>query len=105
MALARWMTPPAQLGLYAVCAVGFDLGVQVTLISHQAIVYSIDPQARSRLNAVLFIGMFTGMATGAALGSQLLASTGWTAVIAMSTLFAIAALAVRWWPQGPSAGE
>ena len=105
MALARWMTPGMQLGLYAVCAIGFDLGVQVALISHQTIVYSIDPGARSRLNAVLFVGMFTGMATGAALGSQLLASTGWTGVIAMATLFATAALVVRLWPQGSTTGD
>lgn len=43
---------PGQLWLIAVCAVVFDLGVQAALISHQSIIYSLEPDARSRLNAV-----------------------------------------------------
>ena len=46
----------------------FDLGVQATLIAHQAQVYGLEPEASSRLNAVLFTGMFIGMSAGAALG-------------------------------------
>jgi predicted MFS family arabinose efflux permease len=98
MALAPLMTPRAQLWLLVVCAIGFDLGVQATLIAHQTIVYGIDPGARSRLNAVLFVGMFVGMAAGAALGSLLLAEWGWIAVTALATATAIAALGVRAWP-------
>ena len=56
----------AQLWVIGIGAVGFDLGVQATLISHQTIVYGIDPGARSRLNALLFTGMFIGMSSGAA---------------------------------------
>jgi predicted MFS family arabinose efflux permease len=100
MALAPLLSPHAQLGLLAVCAVGFDLGVQVTLIAHQTIIYGIDPHARSRLNAVLFVGMFTGMATGAGLGSLLLAQWGWGAVTALAVATSCAALGVRiWWPE------
>src|ERR1700712_4913037 len=62
-----------QLWVIGLGAVGFDLGVQATLISHQTIVYGIDPAARSRLNALLFTGMFIGMSSGAALGSLALA--------------------------------
>lgn len=98
MSLAPWLTPQAQLWLLVVCAIGFDLGVQATLIAHQSIVYSIDPGARSRLNAVLFVGMFLGMASGAALGSLLLTHWGWLAVTALATGMALAALAVRLWP-------
>ena len=95
MSLGPLLSTHAQIGLLAVCAVGFDLGVQATLIAHQTIVYGIDPAARSRLNAVLFVGMFIGMATGAALGSQLLAAWGWGAVVALATASAAAALAAR----------
>ena len=97
MALAPLMSPHAQLLLLAVCAIGFDLGVQATLIAHQTIVYGIDPAARSRLNAVLFVGMFLGMAAGAALGSQLLAAFGWNGVVALATAMAFAALVTRMW--------
>lgn len=100
MALMPWMSPHAQLALLAVCAIGFDLGIQTTLIAHQTIVYGIDPAARSRLNAVLFVGMFLGMATGAALGSQLLAAFGWNGVVALATAMALAALVTRLWRGG-----
>jgi predicted MFS family arabinose efflux permease len=98
MSLYSLMTPHSQLWLFAFSAIGFDLGVQATLIAHQTIVYSIDPGARSRLNAVLFVGMFIGMATGAALGSLLLAQWGWIAVTGLATTMALAALATRLWP-------
>jgi predicted MFS family arabinose efflux permease len=81
--------------MLAIGALLFDLGVQVTLIAHQTLVYRLDPGARSRLNAVLFVGMFTGMASGAALGSLLLAAWGWAAVMGLAAVTALAAWGVR----------
>ncbi|MGJ7491600.1 MFS transporter [Variovorax sp. ZT4R33] len=98
MALAPWMQPHAQLALLVVGAIGFDLGIQATLIAHQSIVYSIEPAARSRLNAVLFVGMFLGMALGSALGALMLAQWGWMAVVGLAAASAAGALAVRLWP-------
>jgi predicted MFS family arabinose efflux permease len=98
MAAGGAMPAHLQLWVIGVGAVCFDLGVQATLISHQTIVYGIDPGARSRLNALLFTGMFIGMASGAALGSLALAQWGWTGVMLLSAVGAIAALAVRLWP-------
>ncbi|TWC65081.1 MFS transporter [Herbaspirillum sp. SJZ099] len=98
MALSPWFSKEGQLVLIALAAIGFDLGVQATLVAHQTIVYGIEPGARSRLNAVLFVGMFIGMASGAALGSLALAQWGWIAVIGLATLTSILALAVRLWP-------
>jgi predicted MFS family arabinose efflux permease len=95
MAFAPLLTPHAQLVLLVVCAIGFDLGFQATLVAHQTIVYGIDPAARSRLNALLFVGVFSGMAVGAALGSLLFASWGWIAVTLLATSAALAALVVR----------
>jgi predicted MFS family arabinose efflux permease len=92
------LPPHAQLGLLALGAVGFDLGMQAAMIAHQTIVYGIDPGARSRLNAVLLAGMFLGMATGAALGGLLLATWGWQAVTALAAAAGLGALAVRLWP-------
>ncbi|RYY86074.1 MAG: MFS transporter, partial [Comamonadaceae bacterium] len=98
MALSPLLQPHAQLGLLVASAIGFDLGVQATLIAHQSIVYGIDPGARSRLNAVLFTGVFIGMAAGSALGALALAQWGWMGVTALATLAAMGALAVRMWP-------
>lgn len=98
MALGLTMTPHAQLALLAVATVGFDLGVQATLIAHQTIVYGIDPASRSRLNAILFVGMFIGMAAGAGIGSLTLAQWGWPGVIVLAVGTSLAALAVRMWP-------
>lgn len=95
MSLMPLLDPSACLWLLAASAIGFDLGVQATLVAHQTIVYGIDPGARSRLNAVLFVGMFIGMATGAALGSLLLAQWGWMAVTGLATSAALGALIVR----------
>jgi predicted MFS family arabinose efflux permease len=105
MALAPWLSAPAQLVLLAACAVGFDLGVQTSLIANQTIIYGIDPGARSRLNAVLLFGMFVGMTAGAALGSQLLAEFGWQAVIGLAVVGAAAALGVRLWPMAQAPAQ
>jgi MFS family permease len=70
--------------------------VQASLIAHQTIVYGLDPEARSRLNAVFFTVVFMGMATGSVLGSLLLDLAGVRAV------FGLAALAAA--PRGACAG-
>ncbi len=98
MALAPLMAPGAQLAVIVVAVIGFDLGVQATLIAHQTIVYGIEPGARSRLNAVLFTAMFIGMAIGSAVGALALAQWGWAAVTALAIASSAAALAVRLWP-------
>ncbi|MEH3022322.1 MAG: MFS transporter [Pseudomonas oryzihabitans] len=98
--LLPWLPGVAGLVLLALATVVFDLGVQATLIAHQAQVYGLEPEARSRLNAVLFTGMFIGMASGAALGSLLLARLGWSGVAGLAVLTALAALTVRLWPAG-----
>lgn len=95
MAAMELLPPSAQLVLLVVSAVGFDFGVQATLVAHQSIVYGIDASARSRLNAVLFTAMFVGMATGALLGSVVLATCGWIGVAALGTVGALAAVIVR----------
>ena len=64
-------------------------------MAHQTIIFSIDPGARSRLNAVLFTGMFIGMAAGSALGALLLAQWGWMGVTGLATVAGAAGLAVR----------
>ena len=86
---------PAQPGVIILSTVGFDLGVQATLVAHQTLVYSLAPEARSRLNALMFTVIFVGMAAGAALGSLALAHFGWNGVVTLATAAALLALLVR----------
>ncbi|WP_448132442.1 MFS transporter [Stutzerimonas chloritidismutans] len=95
LGLVGVVPPEIQLGVIVVAAIGFDFGIQATLVAHQTIVYGIDPPARSRLNAVLFTGVFLGMATGAGLGSLALGQWGWNGVVVLATLASIGALAAR----------
>jgi predicted MFS family arabinose efflux permease len=89
------LSPAAQLVLLAIATVGFDLGVQASLIAHQTIVFGIAPESRSRLNALLMTSVFIGMATGGALGAQALAAWGWSGVVAVAIVATAGALAVR----------
>ena len=95
LALAHVLPPSVQLLVLIAGAVVFDLGFQAVLISHQTIVYGIDPAARSRLNAILFTGMFIGMAAGSAAGALLYARGGWLAVTLLATVTSLAALLLR----------
>lgn len=95
LALELWLPSAAWLPLLVLATLGFDFGVQATLVAHQTLIYGLEPAARSRLNAVLLTAMFIGMAAGSALGSQALAHGGWLAVVALATLMATAAWGVR----------
>ncbi|RKI69571.1 MFS transporter [Corallococcus sp. AB049A] len=98
MFAAPWLEPHHRLWLIGASAVGFDLGAQITLVAHQTLVFGIEPAARSRLNAVLFVCVFIGMSIGAAGGSLVLARWGWMAVTLLATASSLAALAVRLFP-------
>ena len=95
MFLLPYLPVNGQIALIIISALGFDLGVQASLVSHQSLVYSLDPAARGRLNALLFTGMFIGMALGSVLGSQALALVGWSGVVAIATIAGILAFIVR----------
>ncbi len=86
---------PASLVLLVIATLTFDLGVSLSLVSHQTIVYSLDPAARSRLNALLVTAMFLGMASGAALGARVFTAWGLRGVAILAATAAAGALAVR----------
>lgn len=73
----------------------FDAGTQSSLIAHQTIVYAQDPNARSRLNAVLVSGMFVGMASGAFTATRVFATHGFFGVLCLCTTASLAAVVVR----------
>lgn len=86
---------PGQWLLIALSAVGFDLGLQSSLVAHQNLVYSLEPQARGRLNALLFTMVFIGMALGSVLGSQVYALANWEGVVTLATFSSAIALVIR----------
>lgn len=85
----------AQLVVIALAAIGFDLGLQSSLVAHQNLVYGLEPQARGRLNALLFTVVFIGMALGSVLGSKVYTTAGWAGVVALATLTGLIALVIR----------
>ncbi|MDU7131173.1 MAG: MFS transporter, partial [Enterobacteriaceae bacterium] len=89
------LPPHGQLALIALSAVGFDLGLQSSLVAHQNLVYGLEPKARGRLNALLFTVVFIGMALGSALGSKVYTIAAWPGVVALATLTGAVALVIR----------
>lgn len=72
-----------------------DLAVQGVHISNQNIVYKLEPEARSRINAVYMTSYFIGGAAGSALGSLAWQRGGWAGVCVLGVVLALAA-AVVW---------
>ncbi len=93
--LGNLLPPVLQLVLLAVSAVVFDFGFQAALVSHQTLVYGLQPEARSRLNALLFTAVFIGMAGGGGLGALVLAQAGWQGVALLACATSTLALWVR----------
>ncbi|HBQ6679129.1 TPA: MFS transporter, partial [Klebsiella pneumoniae] len=85
----------AQLALIALSAIGFDLGLQSSLVAHQNLVYGLEPRARGRLNALLFTVVFIGMSLGSVLGSKLYVLAGWNGVVTLTVITGALALAIR----------
>lgn len=70
-----------------------DIGAQGTSISNQSRIFSLQPQARSRLNSVYMVGYFTGGAMGSWLGSIAWLYAGWSGVSITALLSICLALA------------
>lgn len=95
MFLLPALPPHGQLILIAISTVGFDLGLQSSLVAHQNLVYGLEPQARGRLNALLFTGVFIGMSLGSVLGSKLYVIAGWSGVVTLAVITGAIALGIR----------
>ncbi len=84
-----------QIGWLVLCVILFDFGINATLVSHQTIVYSLKPEARGRLNSILFTFMFIGMAIGSAAGGYLYQHVGWNGVLVLAIVAPLIALMIR----------
>lgn len=93
-------------GVIAMLVLGtivFDLGVRTAQVANQATSFSIDPNATSRLNSILFLHMFGAHALGAIVGSIAWARYGWDGVVTIGLVAGGIAFTVWWtwrnaWP-------
>ncbi|ALW87150.1 MFS transporter permease [Hymenobacter sedentarius] len=73
-----------------------DVGVQATHISNQSMIFSLVPEARSRLNTVYMTAYFTGGSLGSILGGLAWVHGGWPGVCFVGgALTAVALLVSR----------
>ena len=72
-----------------------DVGVQAAHISNQTKIFSLVPEARSRLNTVYMTGYFTGGALGSLAGGFAWAHGGWPGVCVAGGAFVALALLVQ----------
>ncbi|MEP9360709.1 MFS transporter [Sphingomonas sp. KR3-1] len=74
---ADWVVALGSVIAFAVTAVLIDAAVQLNQISGQRIIFSLDPHARGRINAIYMTIMFVVGALGSLVGSASYATGGW----------------------------
>jgi predicted MFS family arabinose efflux permease len=72
-----------------------DIGIQATHISNQTLVFSLNPQARNRLNTVYMVTYFLGGATGTFLATQAWRLWQWPGVVGVGLVCSTLSLAVH----------
>ena len=72
-----------------------DVGVQAAHISNQTLVFSLVPEARSRLNTVYMTGYFTGGSLGSIAGGIAWTHFGWPGVCLVGGAFVALGLALH----------
>ena len=76
---AGWVVALGSVIAFAVTAVLIDAAVQLNQISGQRIIFSLDPQARGRINAIYMTIVFVVGALGSLIGSASYERGGWWA--------------------------
>jgi len=67
------------LGL-CIAIILIDLGVFSGQVANQVRIFSIDPAAQSRINAVYMLFYYSGAAIGSAIGVNIIGAMGWSAI-------------------------
>lgn len=76
-----------------------DLGVFGAQIPNQVRVFSIDPKAQSRINAVYMLCYYLGAAVGSAAGVKVMSVAGWHGLALFGIALSVAALLHHAWRQ------
>ena len=79
----------ASLAWFIVGMLVIDLGLQGLHITNQHIVFELEPEARSRMNAVYMTTYFIGAASGSALGSLAWLHGGWPTICVLGIVLAL----------------
>lgn len=90
--IAGWAAAAHALLPLAVAAVLLDAATQLNQVLGQRVLFSIDPEARGRINAVYMTMVFLAGALGSTLATISLDVGGWTATTAVGAGLSIAAL-------------
>lgn len=72
-----------------------DMGVQATHISNQAVIFSLRPEARNRLNTVYMVTYFIGGAAGTFLASRAWHLYKWNGVVLMGIALSVLSLIIH----------
>ncbi len=92
--LVFWLFGQMLWGLI-VGVILLDLGTQGAHISNQARVFSLNAEARSRLNTIYMVAYFIGGSLGSLLGAYAWSIARWNGVCAVGTLLLAVALVVH----------
>jgi predicted MFS family arabinose efflux permease len=98
LALASYVLLGLGGGYLAGLVVGvilLDVGVQSAHISNQTLIFSLRPEARSRLNTVYMTGYFTGGSIGSVVGGLAWMHLGWPGVCGVGGAFVALALVLH----------
>ena len=69
-----------------------DLGLQGVHVSNQSIIYALAPEARARVTSVYMTTYFVGAAAGSSLGSAAWLTAGWSGVVWLGGVLAVASI-------------
>jgi predicted MFS family arabinose efflux permease len=72
-----------------------DLGVQATHISNQAIIFSLNPAARNRINTIYMVSYFIGGALGTFLATRVWGTYNWAGVCAIGITLSVITIIIH----------
>ncbi|MFC3441776.1 MFS transporter [Sphingobium rhizovicinum] len=101
--LADWTVAAGSLIGFTIMAVLIDAAVQMSQITGQKLIFSLDPHARGRINAAYVTVMFVIGALGSVIGSVTFEAGGWSAsAMAGAAIGSVATLGFLLFDRGAS---
>jgi len=94
LALAPWLSlgVPARMGLLALGVVALDLAVQALQVINQSMIFTVRPDAHSRVVGCYMMFYAAGSGLGAVAGTAVYALAGWGAVCLLGAVVSVLAL-------------
>lgn len=84
-----------SLVLLVIGVIVMDMGVQATHIANQALIFSLNPEARNRINTIYMVSYFVGGSFGTFLATQLWSSYQWNGVCGIGVVLSVIVLVVH----------